>query len=99
MVTLIIVGEQAVVAGRLTILVGATGPAQISSRFRVEVAEAQRLARHLAQRVWLIEQTMQHARAAFGSLVEEQQATCFFIGQWLCSQFVIFQLITYLDGA
>src|SRR5947209_13707097 len=63
------------------------------------MTETQPLARHFRQRVRLVEQASQHARAPLGRLVEHDELSIMAAGQWFRRQFVIFELVLHLQRA
>jgi hypothetical protein len=62
------------------------------------MTECQRHTSDFFDGAWIIEQLAQNTCATFGCFVEQQDTPIFHIGQWFCGQFIVFQLIMYLDG-
>ena len=99
MVHLVVVAHQAVVAGCFAVFLGVSSMAQVLAGLRVEVAQLQGCLRPPRQSACgSIQQLAQHARAAFGRLIEQDQLAVVRIRQRLCGQLVVLELVADLNG-
>ncbi len=89
-VGLVAVAHQAVVTGRLAVFIGAGRSAAVLARVRVEVAQGQRLTRHLGQRSGIVHELAQHTRAALGGLIKQDLPPVLPVGQRLGRELAVF---------
>ena len=96
-VGLVAVAHEAVVARGLAVLAGASAAAEILAGLRIEVADRQRLAGDCRQRRRILDEPAQHAGAAFGRLVDQDQSAIISRRQRLDSQLAVLELVLHLD--
>src|SRR6266516_5945979 len=99
MLPLVVVIHQAIVASRVAVLQREGSATLVGTSHGVKVTETQGLARHFRQGVRLVEQTPQYTCSPLSRFVEQDKLPVLLIGQRFRRQFVILELVLYLQCA